>query len=62
MRHYTKGASDMILTDDNFCSIVKAIEKGRTIYAGIQKFVSFIMSVHFAEVAGAYTHSLLSST
>lgn len=45
-----KGASDMVLTDDNFCSIVKAIEKGRTIYAGIQKFVSFIMSVHFAEV------------
>ena len=45
-----KGASDMILTDDNFCSIVKAIEKGRIIYAGIQKFVSFIMSVHFAEV------------
>jgi len=45
-----KGASDMILTDDNFCSIVSAIEKGRIIYAGIQKFVSFIMSVHFAEV------------
>ena len=40
----------MILTDDNFCSIVKAVEKGRGIYAGIQKFVSFIMSVHFAEV------------
>mmetsp|Transcript_19098 Transcript_19098/g.60039 ORF Transcript_19098/g.60039 Transcript_19098/m.60039 type:complete len:1138 (+) Transcript_19098:223-3636(+) len=45
-----KGASDMILTDDNFCSIVKAVEKGRIIYAGIEKFVSFIMSVHFAEV------------
>jgi len=45
-----KGASDMILTDDNFCSIVDAIEQGRVIYAGIQKFVSFIMSVHFAEV------------
>jgi len=45
-----KGASDMILTDDNFCSIVKAIEKGRCIYAGIQKFIAFIMSVHFAEV------------
>merc|ERR1712195_369336 len=45
-----KGASDMVLTDDNFCSIVKAIERGRIIYAGIQKFVSFIMSVHFAEV------------
>jgi len=45
-----KGASDMVLTDDNFCSIVDAIEQGRIIYAGIQKFVSFIMSVHFAEV------------
>jgi len=45
-----KGASDMVLTDDNFCSIVDAIEQGRVIYAGIQKFVSFIMSVHFAEV------------
>merc|ERR1711972_190749 len=42
--------SDMILTDDNFCSIVAAVEKGRTIYAGIQKFVAFIMSVHIAEV------------
>merc|ERR1711924_49378 len=45
-----KGASDMILTDDNFCSIVAAVEKGRAIYAGIQKFVAFIMSVHIAEV------------
>merc|ERR1712070_35074 len=45
-----KGASDMILTDDNFCSIVAAVEKGRVIYAGIQKFVAFIMSVHIAEV------------
>merc|ERR1712051_201669 len=45
-----KGASDMILTDDNFCSIVAAVSKGRAIYAGIQKFVAFIMSVHIAEV------------
>merc|ERR1719511_387764 len=45
-----KGASHMILTDDNFCSIVTAVEKGRTIYSGIQKFVAFIMSVHIAEV------------
>ena len=45
-----KGASDMILTDDNFCSIVSAVEKGRTIYSGIQKLVAFIMSVHIAEV------------
>merc|ERR1719265_1131739 len=45
-----KGAADMILRDDNFCSIVKAVEKGRVIYSGIQKFVVFIMSVHLAEV------------
>merc|ERR1711966_320848 len=45
-----KGASDMVLMDDNFCSIVSAVEKGRVIYAGIQKFVAFIMSVHIAEV------------
>lgn len=45
-----KGASDMVLTDDNFCSIVNAVEKGRAIYSGIQKFVAFIMSVHIAEV------------
>eukprot|EP00930_Biecheleria_cincta_P074788 TRINITY_DN619_c0_g2_i1.p1 TRINITY_DN619_c0_g2~~TRINITY_DN619_c0_g2_i1.p1 ORF type:complete len:1071 (-),score=225.48 TRINITY_DN619_c0_g2_i1:350-3562(-) len=45
-----KGAAAMILTDDNFCSIVAAVEKGRAIYSGIQKFVAFIMSVHIAEV------------
>merc|ERR1712003_495863 len=45
-----KGASDMVLTDDNFTSIVQAVEKGRVIYAGIQKFVAFILSVHLAEV------------
>ena len=45
-----KGAADMVLTDDNFCSIVGAVEKGRIIYAGIQKFVAFIMSVHIGEV------------
>lgn len=45
-----KGAADMILMDDNFATIVTAVEKGRAIYAGIQKFVAFIMSVHIAEV------------
>merc|ERR1719262_2030611 len=45
-----KGAADMVLRDDNFCSIVAAVEKGLSIYAGIQKFVAFIMSVHIAEV------------
>jgi potassium/sodium efflux P-type ATPase len=45
-----KGAAAMVLIDDNFTNIVKAVEKGRIIYAGIQKFVAFIMSVHIAEV------------
>jgi len=45
-----KGASDLILTDDNFCSIMSAVEMGRGIYAGIQKFVAFVLSVHLAEV------------
>merc|ERR1719456_885360 len=36
--------------DDNFANIVAAVEKGRVVYAGIQKFVAFIMSVHVGEV------------
>lgn len=42
-----KGASDMILTDDNFVSIVAAVEQGRAIYANIQKFVLFFLSANF---------------
>ncbi|EPC53730.1 HAD ATPase, P-type, IC family protein [Lacticaseibacillus paracasei subsp. paracasei Lpp123] len=34
-----KDAADMILTDDNFASIVAAIEEGRTVYSNIQKFL-----------------------
>ncbi|KAJ0392212.1 hypothetical protein ATCC90586_010452 [Pythium insidiosum] len=45
-----KGASDMILTDDNFCSIVTAVEKGRDIYANIQRFVCFLLSTNFGEI------------
>lgn len=45
-----KGASDMVLTDDNFCSIVSAVEKGRVIYANIQKFVCFLLSTNIGEI------------
>ncbi|EEY63858.1 cation-transporting ATPase, putative [Phytophthora infestans T30-4] len=45
-----KGASDMILMDDNFCSIVTAVEKGRVIYANIQKFVMFLLSTNIGEI------------
>ena len=45
-----KEASDMILTDDHFTSIVKAIENGRGIYDNIKKFVNFLLSSNVGEV------------
>lgn len=46
----SKGASDMILTDDNFSTIVKAIREGRNIYANIRKTVIFLLSCNLGEV------------
>lgn len=45
-----KGAADMVLTDDNFASIEKAVEEGRGIYANIRKTVIFLLSSNIAEV------------
>jgi Ca2+-transporting ATPase len=45
-----KGASDMILTDDNFTTIVGAIEEGRNIYNNIKKAVIFLLSCNLGEV------------
>lgn len=45
-----KGAADMVLLNDNFCTIVDAIEQGRTIYANITKFVFFLLSTNVSEV------------
>lgn len=45
-----KEASDMILTDDNFATIVEAIKEGRTIYENIRKFITYIFSHETAEI------------
>ena len=45
-----KEASDMILVDDNFTTIVHAIEEGRGIYSNIKKFVNVMLATNFAEI------------
>ncbi len=46
----SKEAADMILTDDNFASIVDAVKEGRIIYSNIRKFVGFLLSCNIGEI------------
>ncbi len=46
----SKEAADMILTDDNFASIVSAVSEGRTIYSNIRKVVGFLLSCNIGEI------------
>lgn len=46
----SKEAADMVLTDDNFTSIVDAVEEGRIIYGNIRKFVGFLLSCNIGEI------------
>ena len=58
----TKGASDMVLADDNFATIVNAVEEGRKIYDNIRKVLQFQLSTNMAEVLYIFTASVLGVT
>ncbi|MCR3955662.1 MAG: cation-translocating P-type ATPase [Gudongella sp.] len=54
-----KNTSDMILTDDNFASIVAAVEEGRIIFSNIKKFVYFLLSCNIGEILLVFVSILL---
>ena len=57
----TKEAADMVVTDDNFASIVSAVEEGRTIYANILKAVHFLLSCNVSEILVMLVATLVGS-
>lgn len=56
----SKDASSMILTDDNFATIVKAVENGRNVYANIKRAIQFLLSGNFAAILVVVIASLAS--
>lgn len=58
----TKEASDMVITDDNFASIVNAVEEGRGIYDNITKFVCYLASSNIAEIIVVFLGMLVGFT
>ena len=57
-----KGAADMVLTDDNFASIVAAIEEGRSLFDNIQRFLRFLISSNIGEVLVMFLGVVLAGT
>ncbi|MGB9892809.1 MAG: calcium-translocating P-type ATPase, SERCA-type [Candidatus Saccharicenans sp.] len=55
----TKEVSDMVITDDNFASIVAAVEEGRAIYDNIKKFVHYLLSCNLAEIMVMFAASVI---
>ena len=58
----TKNVADMVLTDDNFATIVNAVEEGRRIYDNIRKAIQFLLGSNLAEVLAIFTATLLGFT
>ena len=58
----TKGAADMVLADDNFATIVNAVEEGRKIYDNVLKVLQFQLSTNMSEVIIMFLASLLNFT
>lgn len=54
-----KGAADMILTDDNFATIVSAVQEGRTIYENIRKSIHFLLSCNVGEIVVIFVAVML---
>ena len=58
----TKSVADMILTDDNFATIVSAVGEGRRIYDNIRKTIQFLLSANLAEVLAVFSATLMGFT
>lgn len=57
----SKGAADLVLTDDNFTTIVNAVSEGRGIYANIQKAIHFLLSCNSGEIISIFLGTLIGS-
>ena len=58
----TKNVADMVLSDDNFATIVTAVDEGRRIYANIRKAIQFLLSSNLAEVIAIFIANLFALT